>query len=90
MSDPRPYTMEDVKAWVEMQWEREHVDENVMARIRATVEENVKLRDHVCAIQEAALSLLQKMDDQSEATAIRHFAEDRSRLLTIIYERDGE
>lgn len=39
MSDAKPYTSEDVRAWVEMRWERERLDEQTMARIRATVEE---------------------------------------------------
>lgn len=45
--DAKPYTMDDVQAWVEMRWERERVDDRVMARIRATVEERDALRAQV-------------------------------------------
>lgn len=43
----KPYTMDDVQAWVEMLWERERLDEMTMARIRATVEECDALKAQV-------------------------------------------
>lgn len=45
--DAKPYTMDDVQAWVEMRWERERLDDRTMARIRATVEERDALRAQV-------------------------------------------
>lgn len=51
MSDAKPYTSEDVRAWVEMRWERERLDEKVMARIRATVEERDGLKAQVEAVR---------------------------------------
>jgi len=49
----KPYTMDDVQAWVEMLWERERLDEMTMARIRATVEECDALKAQVEAARKA-------------------------------------
>jgi len=51
VSDAKPYTSEDVRAWVEMRWERERLDEKVMARIRATVEERDALKVQVANLE---------------------------------------
>lgn len=47
----KPYTMDDVRAWVEMRWGRERLDEKVMARIRATVEERDALKAQVANLE---------------------------------------
>lgn len=54
--DAKPYTMDDVHAWVEMRWERERLDEKVMARIRATVEERDALKAQVEAARKVCVS----------------------------------
>lgn len=53
--DAKPYTMDDVQAWVEMRWERERLDERTMARIRATVEQVERVRAVANALLNVAI-----------------------------------
>ena len=54
----KPYTMDDVQAWVEMLWERERLDEMTMARIRATVEECDALKAQVEAARRVCINTM--------------------------------
>ena len=63
MSDAKPYTMDDVQAWVEMLWERERLDEMTMARIRATVEECDALKAQVEAARRVCINTMALGDD---------------------------
>lgn len=74
----KPYTMDDVRAWVEMRWGRERLDEKVMARIRATVEERDALKAQVAELEAEVVSWRATARDKGESS--RKAAAERDAL----------